>query len=431
MAGLNVFSGSVLLRRFSVCLLIFCLAPFCSQAVIIFDDDFEDTVDATQSNLVAGVAEGSWIQTNFDTSTIETGSSEYMNFGRGDYDYTAVFSSIGRAADGGTISMDLAFGDAVHDYNTVVVMEGTNELFRIEVQTNDGGSAGADRQINLVGATTQTIAEGIDENATPNRTFTFTLDETGVDLAITGSGITGSLDASVDYSGTPVLGVDRIRFYKNDFFGNTDRGQLRVDNIQADFNAVMAREVLVDFDDGNGSNGIHDSAVNDGDFQGQGTGSGVAAPWVALVTTPQFQDGLESGIGGARNGTMANTRELGVDTGQRLAIGDIYVVEFFWRDASAWDADDEFQVVLFYTNTDAIGGTATTVFTAASGPRNSTVTWEGDYDVSPPFADNSGAGKTLFAKLVGTGESGEFARFDNIYIELIRVAARGGIFTIR
>ena len=87
--------------------------------------------------------------------------------------------------------------------------------------------------------------------------------------------------------------------------------------------------------------------------------------------------------------------------------------------------------MLFYTDTDAIGGTATTVFTAASGPRNSTVTWEGDYDVSPPFADNSGVGKKLFAKLAGTGESSEFARFDNIYIELIQVAARGGIFTIR
>ena len=331
----KVMSSSARLRRFIACLFLSGVMPLSSQAVTIFDDDFEDTVDATQSNLVSGVAEGTWIQTNVDTSSIKTSGSTYLFLSRGDYDYTAVFSSIGETKGGGTITMDLGYKDAVHDYQTIAILEGTNELFRMEVQTDDGDTGNTDAQINLVGATTATIANGIREVEPGNRTFTFTLDETGVDLSITGDGITGSLDASVDYGTTPIQGADRMRFYKNDVVGNSDRGQLSVDDVQVDFTTVVARKVLVDFDDGNGSNGIHDSAVNDGDFQGQGTGSGVAAPWVALVTTPQFQDGLESGIGGARNGTMSYTRELGVDTGQRLTIGDIYVVEFFWRDASA------------------------------------------------------------------------------------------------
>ena len=96
-----------------------------------------------------------------------------------------------------------------------------------------------------------------------------------------------------------------------------------------------------------------------------------------------------------------------------------------------WDPGDNLDVELFYTDTDAIGGTATTVFTVDGGAYTAAVSWEGEYDVSPPFADNSGVGKKLFAKVDGTSDTGEFARFDNIHIELIQVAPRGGIFTIR
>ena len=47
----KVVSYGTLLRRFLVCLLLVGWVPLSGQAEIIFDDDFEDTVDATQSNL--------------------------------------------------------------------------------------------------------------------------------------------------------------------------------------------------------------------------------------------------------------------------------------------------------------------------------------------------------------------------------------------
>jgi hypothetical protein len=222
----------------------------CAGAATIFDDDFNDTASVSQADLVAAVGTGTWVVIDVDSSTIQTGASRYLHLSRGDYDYTAVFSEYGSAAAGGTISLDLSFSDSVHDYNTISILEGTDELFRIEVQNDDGDTwidpvtpNRTDAQINLVGATTASIGNGIKEGTTPNRTFVFTLDATGVDLSITGDGLGSALTASVDYARMPSIGPDRIRFFKNDLpqVGNThksDRGQLWIDNIEATFDTT-------------------------------------------------------------------------------------------------------------------------------------------------------------------------------------------------
>ena len=391
-------------------------------AATIFDDDFDDTVSAVQSNLVSAVNTGSWLEVALDSSTI---SGQYLNALRGDYDYIAVFSQYGSVAVGGSITMDLAFSDSVHDYNTVSFLEGTNELFRIEVQTDDGGVGGTDAQINLVGATTENIVSGIRESTSPNRTFEFTLDATGVDLSITGDGLSSALTASVDYANLPLIGPDRIRFFKNDIpqVDNThksDRGQLRIDNIEAEFGSTVAREVLIDYNDGNASNSIHDVAVNDGDFSGQVVGNSINLPWQSLTNGAEFQSSLPPGIGSDTNGVMAFERVYALDTGHKLALGDVFILEYFWRDASEWDgALDNIEMVLYYTDSNAIDGIATDIFTLNSGGRTKDNLWEVESGMSSAFDDKPGVNKKLFVRLQGTNEQDEFARIDNIFLEVV------------
>jgi len=408
-----------------LCLFLVVASIRTAGAATIFHDDFDDTASATQADLVAAVNTGSWVEVAFDSSSINTETSGFLFLGRGDYDYTAVFTHYGVAATGGTIRLDLSFSDSVHDYNTASFLEGTNELFRIEVQTDDGGAYGTDAQINLVGTTTTNIGGGIREDAIPpDRTFEFTLDATGVDLSITGNGLSSALTGSVEYANMPLIGPDRIRFFKNDLpqVGNThksDRGELLVDNIQADFNSTVARNVLIDYDDGNASNGIHDVAVNDGDFSGQVTGTSINLPWQSLTNGAEFQSSLPAGIGSDTNAVMAFERIYAVDTGHTLASEDIFNLQYFWRDAYGWDgAEDNIEMVLYYTDSDAIDGNATDIFTLNSGGRSKDNLWEVE-SASFAFADESGVGQKLFVRLQGTNEEGEFARIDNIFLEVL------------
>ena len=426
--------------------LVMALSAGTAGAEIIFDDDFDDTSSANQADLVSAVNTGSWVEVASDSSSTQTDATEYLNLERGDYDYIAVFSKYGSASDGGTITLGLSYGDAVHDYNTVYFLEGTNELFRIEVQTDDGDTwitpvtpNHADAQINLVGATTTNIGNGIREDTAPNRTFEFTLDATGVDLSITGDGLGSALTASVNYAHSPLIGPDRIRFFKNDIpqVDNThksDRGKLRGDNVQVDFEATVARNVLIDFNDGNANNGIHDAAVRDGDFASQPGGSGISPPWQSLQGGEQFNDDLPPGIGSDRNGVMVMGRVYAVDTGHTLAEGDVFNLEYFWRDAWGWDSADSVEMVLYYTDSNAIDGNATEVFTLSSGGRSRTVTWEGEYGTTPPFDDSDGFRKKLFAKLQTNSDSGEFARMDNVFLGVVNPGSQqftGTILLVR
>ena len=408
----------------TLCLFLIVASIRTADAATIFHDDFDDTGSATQADLVAAVNTGSWVEVAFDSSSINIDTSAFLFLSRGDYDYTAIFTHYGVAATGGTIRLDLSFSDSVHDYNTVSFLEGTNELFRIEVQTDDGGAYGTDAQINLVGTTTTNIGGGIREDATPpDRTFEFTLDATGVDLSITGNGLSSALTGSVEYANMPLIGPDRIRFFKNDLplVGNThksDRGKLQVDNIQADFEVTIARNVLIDFNDGNASNGIHDVAVNDGDFSGQVTGTSINLPWQSLTNGAEFLSSLPPGIGSDTNAVMAFERVYAVDTGHLLATDDVFNLQYFWRDASGWDSGDTVEMVLYYTDSDAIDGNATDIFTLNSGGHSKDNLWEVE-SATFAFADEYGIGKKLFVRLQGTNGQGAFARIDNIFLEVL------------
>lgn len=179
--------------------------------------------------------------------------------------------------------------------------------------------------------------------------------------------------------------------------------------------------VLIDYDDGNSSNGIHDSNVLAGGMtrsDGSDLLIGAFAPWVGLSTGDiQFFTNLASGVGSANNFAMTRDRVLGVETGYIITGGETISSEYSWRDASGWSATATVQFDLFYTDDNSITGTATNIFTLNSGPRAFASTWETESG-SGLVTDDLAIGKQLFAKMSTNATQGTFSRIDNIFLSV-------------
>ena len=178
--------------------------------------------------------------------------------------------------------------------------------------------------------------------------------------------------------------------------------------------------ILVDYDDGTPGGG-HDATVRSGDF-GSTEGDFVTSPWVNLGGTgPQTRINLQSGVGTDANVVINDGRLYGVDTEHTIAAGDQYNLSFMWRDAFQWDAtDDTVELVLYYTDTNAIGGGILDSIILNSGNRETLETWENESASLQSFSDDSGAGKTLFVQIRTTdAESSEFSRVDNVFVEVV------------
>ncbi|XAL99058.1 PEP-CTERM sorting domain-containing protein [Phycisphaeraceae bacterium D3-23] len=183
--------------------------------------------------------------------------------------------------------------------------------------------------------------------------------------------------------------------------------------------------ILVDYDDGVAGGG-HDAAVLAGDMTGLTDAS--FTPWVSLGTgAPQFRTNNAQGVGSANNYVATLDRILGIDTGYTIQAGDSFDMEFSWRDAANWDADDTMRLVLFYTADNTIGGTATDIATLDSGGRVSTSTWETESASGVALSDAGAVGNTLFARLESNSAQGEFSRVDNIYIDVSPVPEPGSL----
>lgn len=178
--------------------------------------------------------------------------------------------------------------------------------------------------------------------------------------------------------------------------------------------------ILIDYDDDVAGNGVHDVAVRDGDF------SLSPDPWIVLAGTSAFDTDLASGVGSDRNYAMAISRILGVDTEYTLSGFETFEMSFMWRDAFNWDNNDTLAMILYYTDDDTMdgstndvtnGATIFDVLTFDSGGRGATATWEAE-SLLATIADPGAAGKNLFVRFESNSQTSEFARLDNVFLQV-------------
>jgi hypothetical protein len=205
-------------------------------------------------------------------------------------------------------------------------------------------------------------------------------------------------------------------------------------------NPLAAAEIiLIDYNDGNSGNLVHDASINDGDFNAQSTTPAAVVPWVSL-TSSEFATTNPSGVGSAMNyvamgGTNTSTwRQIGIDasgtSGYTLAVGHTLRASFMIRPAANWDTTDTMGLRLFYTADNTLTGTATTLAEFVFTGRNNAA-WSTEV-FSPVLVTDPGAvGKKLFSSIqtanpgpaaTATGNN-EFARMDNLFVAVETTAA--------
>ena len=164
-----------------------------------------------------------------------------------------------------------------------------------------------------------------------------------------------------------------------------------------------------------------DPEVNNGAFTGLTSTN--FSPWVSLDSgSPSIPTTNPSSGSGGENFAITRDRQLGYDLGYTIADGDIYSISFAWYDAANWDADDTVDMTLFYTDDNTITGARTTLINLNSGGRDGTGTWETESLNDATFSDSGAVGKKLFVVLSATNVTqGEFARMDDIFIEVVPV----------
>lgn len=109
--------------------------------------------------------------------------------------------------------------------------------------------------------------------------------------------------------------------------------------------------------------------------------------------------------------------------GYTISAGDVFDIQYEWRDAYNWnDALDNVAVTLFTTDDDTIEGEATPLVVDLSGLSTTNNTYETVNHDGVYIATADDAGKKLFLGFAGqAGEGGDtngFARFDNLIVEV-------------
>ncbi|QQL45813.1 PEP-CTERM sorting domain-containing protein [Sulfuriroseicoccus oceanibius] len=177
---------------------------------------------------------------------------------------------------------------------------------------------------------------------------------------------------------------------------------------------------------------IIDGAIRGGDFTD-------TSLWTAANAgeTTQFNTNLNSPGSGGRNAVIGSeingnpNISLAQNTGYTIALGDRFSGSFAWRDAFGWDTGESIDMTLFYTDTDAIDGARTSLFTFNSGSEVTDVTWETETFAMTTGADINAAGRTLFISFTGNtidldgsnNAQGSFARLDDVSLSVTTVAA--------
>ncbi|MBK1827287.1 choice-of-anchor D domain-containing protein [Haloferula rosea] len=175
--------------------------------------------------------------------------------------------------------------------------------------------------------------------------------------------------------------------------------------------AVFGQTILIDYDDGDSGNGIHDANINSGDIGVQ--------DWVG---SHQYQTNNNSGVGSSQNLIMGANREAAhtlETTGYSPEVGHTLTGSFMWRSAANWDAADRPVFSVFYTDDDTIDGAPTDLFSYEVATSNGT-TYRVENVPAHLITDSGVTGKTLFVRLSDNDSAvgGEFYRADNVFVSV-------------
>lgn len=185
--------------------------------------------------------------------------------------------------------------------------------------------------------------------------------------------------------------------------------------------------VLIDYNDGIGGNGAHDSAVRNGGFETNSGGDfSQVAEWVNLYNDSGAQgynavkNNNPSPVGGF-NAIISDvnppTKDWGIDTGHFLTSGETFQVSYDWLDLGAnWAADDRVRVQFFTTASNSLTDSNRTIVHTED---SSTSTNDAYVTENFSFSYSGAGGKKLFMRffgLSGDGNYNGFARVDNVFV---------------
>lgn len=185
--------------------------------------------------------------------------------------------------------------------------------------------------------------------------------------------------------------------------------------------------ILVDYNDGIAGGG-HDAEVRKGGFTGLVNNADTPADlWLNFNSVSGFGIGIGAPVGTTFSASTAENSIIGsnnqftrpaLDLGYVLSPsgGETFDLGFNWRDASAWDANDTVDMILYFTADNTIRGVATDLITLNSGVRTGVATWEPESASGLTYAIPGAAGKNLFLRFNTNSDTNHYARLDDIYV---------------
>lgn len=196
--------------------------------------------------------------------------------------------------------------------------------------------------------------------------------------------------------------------------------------------AAQGQTILMDYDDLNPTNGVHDMAVNDGGFENS-TSVKAVDNFTQLPTWYNMR-GLESASAVATTlvarGTFAayiggTLAVFGTDTGYTIQAGDQFSGSFDWRTAGNAVASDTPIIKLFYLDNDTLVATTSeaemnVIYTFTANNAAALSVYETASWTTPIGVGDEAIGKKLMFSIEGQGSPVapiHFARVDNIYIQ--------------
>lgn len=182
--------------------------------------------------------------------------------------------------------------------------------------------------------------------------------------------------------------------------------------------------ILVDYDDGDGGNGIHDVAVRNGGFESPAS----TVDGVSFEDTDNWQNLSGAQTASARRTNIkdtglyssvnsVNSPVYGLDTEHTITAGDIFMLEFRARRAASSDATSTITGDLFYTDDNTIGGAVTVIGSVvATGMATTFATYNDTF--AAIGGGDSAVGKNLFLRFDQTAGPG-FSRTDGWYVTVV------------